>query len=172
MIRTTIGIIAWLVFSCHIGQAAWYPRLDSGGKLIVTGVAINPDKTTTAIYLTCSAERLKLEVLTAFNGEADDLVSFAGTKIILGFKNELGESKKMGLEGVPVVSAGGLLSVDAELTSEQSRMLAKSIARGYRLDVELVHTALVSDRGAKAIMSDGYTGALLAMAENCPALGL
>ncbi|CAN7261362.1 hypothetical protein LJR098_001090 [Rhizobium sp. LjRoot98] len=162
-------IIATLISS--EASAAWFARLDSAGKLVVTGVATNPDATSTAIYLTCNGNRLDIEVLTVMNAKPDELTYFKGTKMLLGYKIK-GDQKELGVDAEPVVSAGGALSIRADLTPEQSGAIADSIGRGYRLDVAVVHPELGDDKGFKAVMSEGFTTATLALAEHCPGLGL
>ncbi|EJC75757.1 hypothetical protein Rleg10DRAFT_5602 [Rhizobium leguminosarum bv. trifolii WSM2012] len=151
-------------------SAAWFARVDSGGKLVITGVAVNPDETNTAVYLTCRGETFDIEVLTVFNAKSYELSYFKGTKVILGYKTKTGDEKKMGLDGEPVVSAGGALSIRATLTGEQSSAINDSIGRGYRLDVELVHPELTDDTGVKKVLTEGFATMTLAIAAECPAI--
>ncbi|MBO9172239.1 hypothetical protein [Rhizobium sp. L245/93] len=169
--KLLIAVVLCFSMSSETASATWFARIDSGGKLIVTGVATNPDTTNTAVYLTCSGKLLTIEVLTINNAQADDLPTYRGTKIILGYKTRDGDQKKMGLDAEPIVSAGGALSIRATITEEQSAAIYTSVARGTKLDVELVHPELSEDTGIKRVLADGFSTTLSAMAANCPGLG-
>ncbi|MBY3123480.1 hypothetical protein [Rhizobium laguerreae] len=168
--KPLVAFFVAIFLSATSVSAAWFARLDSGGRLVVTGVAVNPDETNTAVYLTCSGETFDIEVLTVFNAKSDELSYFKGTKVILGYKTKTGDEKKMGLDGEPVVSAGGALSIRANLTSEQSSAINDSIGRGRRLDVELVHPELTDDKGVKKVLAEGFTTMTLAIAAECPSI--
>lgn len=150
----------------------WFARTDSGGKLILTGVAVNPDETLTAVYLTCSENLLNFEVLTVNSANADELPDYAGTKIVLGYKTREGDPRKLGLDGEPIVSAGNALSIETRLDADQSTAIATSVARGNRLDVEIVHPELSADKGVKKVFSGGFTTVLHAMVVGCAGLKL
>ncbi|MBB2713323.1 hypothetical protein N2597_11295 [Rhizobium sophoriradicis] len=136
------------------------------------GVAINPDETTTATYLTCNGSLLTFEVLTVNSAKPNELADYQGAKIVLGYKTREGDQRKVALDGKPIVSAGDALSIRASMTAEQSAAIATSIGRGSRLDVEIVHPELSTDMGVKKVFSGGFTTALLAMAAECPGLNL
>ncbi|NTG00806.1 hypothetical protein G6L33_11210 [Agrobacterium rhizogenes] len=167
------AILAALISSCLFSSeasATWFARTDSGGKLLVTGVAENPDQSVASVYLTCEGSIVSVEVLTEMNAPAVDIADYNGTKIVLGYKTKDGEAKKMGLNGEPVLSAGDGVAIRAKLTAEQSSALYNSIGRGRRLDVELIHPELTDDTGVKKVMADGFTSALMAMSKACPGL--
>ncbi|MGO6853884.1 hypothetical protein ACCS68_26220 [Rhizobium beringeri] len=172
MYRTIIAAITVTCMMTTSASADWFARTDSGGKLILTGVVVNPDDTTTAVYLTCSDNVLNFEVLTVNNAKASELPEYKGTKIVLGYKTREGEHRKLGLDGEPIVSAGDALSIKANLAPDQSAAIATSVARGNRLDVEIVHPALSADKGVKKVFSGGFTTALRAMLVGCPGLKL
>ncbi|MDK4728765.1 hypothetical protein [Rhizobium phaseoli] len=153
-------------------SADWFARTDSGGELVMTGLAVNPDATNTAVYLTCKGNLLNFEVLTVNSAKADDLPDYSGTKIVLGYKTREGDQRKLGLDGKPIVSAGNALSIEANLSAEQSAAIATSVARGNRLDVEVVHPELSADKGVKKVFSGAFTTALRAMFDGCPGLKL
>jgi hypothetical protein len=166
--RTILTAALILAVIATDSSAAWFARVDSGGKLVITGVAVNPDETNTAVFLTCSGETFDIEVLTVLYVKSDELSYFKGTKVILGYKTKTGDERKMGLDGEPGVSAGGALSIRATLTSEQSSAINDSIGRGRRLDVELVHPELTDDKGVKKVLAEGFTTMMLAIAAECP----
>ncbi|MBY3441605.1 hypothetical protein HFN83_02885 [Rhizobium laguerreae] len=172
MYRTIIAAVTITGMMTTSASADWFARTDSGGKLILTGVAVNPDDTTTAVYLTCSNSLLNFEVLTVNNAQAGELPDYAGTKIVLGYKTREGDQRKLGLDGEPIVSAGNALSIKARLNADQSAAIATSVARGNRLDVEIVHPELSADKGVKKVFSGGFTTALHAMVVGCPGLKL
>lgn len=166
--RTILSAALILAVMTAEASAAWFARLDSGGKLIITGVAVNPDQTNTAVYLTCTGSRFNIEVLTVFNAKADELSYFKGTKVYLGYKTKTGDKKKMVLNGEPVVSAGGALSIRADLDDEESSAIYNSIGRGNRLDVELAHAELTDDKGVKMVFAEGFSTTTLAISAECP----
>lgn len=147
--------------------AAWFARLDSANKLVVTGIATDKDGVASTVTLTCDAGRFGLEVLTRFNAQDDDLPIYTGTKIVLAYKTKEGEVRKMGVEGTPKVFVGDVLGIVAALSVEQSQAVYRSIARGYRLDVELIHPELIHDVGLKQVFSEGFVQALLGISEHC-----
>jgi len=162
-----------LALACSLASpaaAAWFARTDSGGKLVITGVASNPDMTTTAVYLTCSGDKFDVEVLTVLSANEEELADYRGTKIVLGYETEKGEDRKMGLNGEPIISAGGALSIRATLDSRQSALLYTSISRGNRLDVELIHPELTDDKGIKKVFAAFWSTMTLALVKACPAL--
>ncbi|WP_343226780.1 hypothetical protein [Rhizobium laguerreae] len=153
-------------------HAEWFARTDIGGRLVLTGIAVNPDKTSTATYLICDGALLTLEVLTVNSAKPAELPDYKGTKIVLGYKTREGDQRKVGLDGEPIISAGDALSIRASLTAEQSSAIAASIGRGYRLDVEIIHPELSADRGVKIVSSGASITALQAIAAGCPELKL
>jgi hypothetical protein len=150
-------------------NAEWFARLDSGNKLIVTGVATDDNGVLSAITLTCDSNRLKAEVLTLQNASMDDLPTYKGVKVILGYKTRQGDKLRMGLDGEPVPLLGNALGIVSTLTEEQSQALYTSISRGNRLDMELVHPDLDPDvtTNAKKVYSGGFPQAGQAMREHC-----
>lgn len=140
------GVIAAAFVSILSGapaNAAWFARLDSAGKLVVTGIAKDADDVSSTVTLICHKDKFSLEILTRNSAEQDDLPIFVGTKVALSYKIKGGEVRKMGLEGTPQVFVGGILGIVSTLTAEQSQAIYQSISRGYRLDVELIHPELI-----------------------------
>lgn len=88
-------------------------------------------------------------------------------KIAISYKRKGGELRKVGLEASPRLSAGGGLVIAGELSPEQSRSVYDSIARGYRLDVELLHPELIHDIGVKKIFNENFVQAALSIRDNC-----
>ncbi len=162
------GLAAFCSTTAHAG---WFARLDSAGKLILTGVGDNPDETQTVVYLTCEGDRLDLEAVIAFSAKQSELESYQGAKVILGYKSKDGERKRLGLDAVPRVLPGHTLSLIAHMSSDQSSKIASNIVRGDRLDFELVHPELGSDLGVKKVFNDTLVSSF-ALREQCPGVKL
>lgn len=164
----TAAALAALVLASSNASADWFPRVNEGGKLVITGVAVDPQDVSNAVYLTCKDDKFALTVLTLQNASEDDLSSYSGAKVIFASRNKEGDPVKFGADGEPVLNAGDILAIRTELTSAQSSQMLEFIARGQRVDVELVHSELTSDQGPKKVYSGGFTTALVALSKFCP----
>lgn len=165
MKRMILAAVATMMLSEQT-HAAWFARLDSASKLVVTGFATDSDGLSSTVTLTCNAAKFGIEISTNMNAGQEDLPLYAGTKIVLSYKTKDGEARKLGIEGTPIQVGGGLGLVGS-LSGEQSQAIYKSIGKGYRLDVELIHPELMNDARVKQVFSEGFVRALLAIHEHC-----
>jgi primosomal replication protein N len=163
--RMILGAVATIILSGQT-NAAWFARLDSASNLVVTGFATDSGGLSSMVTLTCKAAKFGIEISTNMNAGKEDLPLYAGNKIVLSYKTEDGEVRKLGVEGTPTQVGGGL-SFRSSLSSEQSQAIYRSIGKGYRLDVELVHPELATESGVKQVFSEGFVRALLAIQEHC-----
>ncbi len=170
-IFNVVVLTSLAAFCDTAAYASWFARSDGAGKLVLTGVAINPDETNAVMYLTCEGDRLDIEAVTAFSAKQSELESYQGAKIILGYKTKDGERRRLGLDGEPRVLPGHTLSLVAHMSTDQSSKIASAIARGDRLDFELVHPELGSDLGVKKVFNDTLVSSF-ALREQCPGVKL
>jgi hypothetical protein len=162
-------LVAFMMFATS-GSAAWFARLDSGDRLAITGIATDKDGVSSTVTLTCADGWFAVEVLTRSNAQLVDLSSYSGTKVAISYKVRGGEVKKMQVEGVPKLVAGGILGIVSDLSVEQSRAVFASIARGYPLDIEIAHPDLIYDVGRKHIAAENFSQATIATSDHCQGL--
>ena len=161
--------IATSLASTSSAEASWFARLDSAGRLIVTGIATDENSILSPITLTCADGRLTAEILTQLNTTKDELPTYSGAKIILGYKTANADKTKMGLDAEPVLLIGNALGLVSKLSAEQSQAIYTAISRGTRIDLELVHPQFDYDLTPKKIYAGGSTQAFSAMNEHCSA---
>ncbi|MBA1343962.1 MULTISPECIES: hypothetical protein [Rhizobium] len=168
--RRVLSIILGLLTTASQAEAEWFPRLDDNGKLVVSGVAVDPDGVTNGLFLTCEDDTLTFTVLTFFTSSADDLKTYSGTKVTFASRTKEGDPVKIGTDGTPVLLPANILAIQTKLSAEQSSLVYHFIGRGQRIDIELVHPDLASDRGVKKVFALGTNTALLAIHEACPGI--
>ena len=167
------ALCALIVLASVIATSAyadWFTRLDSAGRLVVTGIAVDENRLLSAVTLSCSDGELYAEITTTHNAREDDRQYYFGTKVIFTYKTRDGEIRKLGLDGTPLIQPGNVLAITAKLTNEQSRAIYTSIGVGNRLDVELIHPNLIYETGVKTVYSSGFPQALQGMYHYCPGL--
>jgi hypothetical protein len=162
-----IAAVLALLMTAPAASAAWFAHLDSAGKLMIVGVSQDPDGVSSALTLTCADQKFTIDVTTRNVGKPEDLPSYEGAKIILGYKTRDGEQQKLGLDGKPVILPGDVLAIQSTLTVDQTQAVYQSIGGGYRLDVELVQPELQTDIGVKKFYAEGFTVALMAIHDHC-----
>lgn len=170
MKKTFVAAIAIATSLASSADANWFARLDSAGRLIVSGIATDDNSIMSPITLTCADGRLTAEVLTQLNTTKEELPTYAAAKIILGYKTANGDKTKMGLDAEPVLVTGNALGLVSKLSVEQSQAIYTAISHGTRIDLELVHPQFDYDLTPKKIYAAGSTQAYRAMNEHCPAL--
>jgi hypothetical protein len=167
MVRVAVGtFIAFMIFSAS-SHAAWFVRLDSANRLVVTGIATDNEGVSSTVTLTCTEGPFAVEILTRSNVQKDDLPSYSGTQVTIAYQVKGGEVKKLQLTGVPVVVAGGVLGIVSDLSMEQSKAVFTSIGRGYPLELEIMHPELLHDVGKKLITKENFPQAQIAISDHC-----
>ncbi|MQW90246.1 hypothetical protein [Sinorhizobium saheli] len=84
--KTTItaGILATsFAAAAPPAHADWFARLNSGNKLVLTGVATDENGILSAITLTCDSSRLKAEIPTLQNASKDELSTYKYARLTI-----------------------------------------------------------------------------------------
>lgn len=165
-------IIAAIIATSSVADANadWFARFDSSNRLVVTGVATDDNGVLSPITLTCDGNRLTAEILTLQNATKEDVPTYEGVKVKLGYKAKNGDKQKMGLDSAPVLLPGNALGIVSVLSADQSQAIYTALGRGSRVDLELVHPELDPDITTKKVYAWGSSQALLSMHEHCPGL--
>jgi hypothetical protein len=149
-------------------HAEWFARGDSDGKLVLTGIAVDPQGTN-AVYLTCENGGLfEFTTLTWNQGTTSDLAEYLDTKVTFGYRDKDLHPQNFSVTGIPVLLPWNVIAIQTKLTPEQSRMIAKPIFRGEKISITLLHANLQLEREPKVINGGVGLNPTIALSDACP----
>ncbi len=150
-------------------HANWFAREDSGGKIVLTGTAVDPQGTN-AVYLTCeNGDQLQFTTLTWNGGPAAQLSDYINTKVTFKYPDSEWRSQEFSIMGTPVFVPWNVVAIQTKLSPEQSKLIVEPIFRGEKISITLSQPNLQMETEPKVI-NGGVFNATIALAKSCPSL--